>query len=402
MTELSSEFTEAAPAAPASDAAPTDGASLHDIQLNTARDLLSKLGGSGDDQKVPDGADGAGNADEPEKGDRARGPDGKFAAKPEDQPDGGSEKAADDKPLDPERPAPGYVDKAVKDHWSALPPDVQKAVADRTLKDRQTISNLGNQLKSYEPFGNVVRQHNDYFRSAGLHPAQVVDNLIQWDSYMKGDVPTGLAKLGASYGMDARGAQALIGHLVNAYGLDPSLRDYAGGQGQPSTMPAEVQSRIDRLEQIITKQNEQLRGVQDRVVGREQAAWNAEYTNTVGTIEQFANDNPEFDRLGREINRQAAILLTDDPSISPDRLLKEAYERARYVDPDSRARLVAQQAAADRAKDNEAAKKQQAAAHTANARRVTASNVRGQPPVSQPVANVRDAQNEVLRKFGMA
>lgn len=261
------------------------------------------------------------------------------------------------------RPASWSADKDAV--WESLSPDAREHVAKREQEAHKAISQLGETVKRLEPIGRLLEQHRDTFQSKGLTYDQGLSQL-----------------LAAQRALDQNPAAA-IRQIAQAYNVD--IGSLASGQDQPNAVVAQLQGQINTL----TRQLQEFRSHAEHQA-------RAEAQTKLGTIEQaidtFAADKPDFEDLAADIEMLLPALRQANPKASFEQLIADAYEKARWSNPESRKRLIdADQKAQEKARV-EAARK---AAEDAKAAGVL--NVGGQPSANQP-ADLDDMLRGIVRR----
>lgn len=261
------------------------------------------------------------------------------------------------------RPASWSADKDAV--WESLSPDAREHVAKREQEAHKAISQLGETVKRLEPIGRLLEQHRDTFQSKGLTYDQGLSQL-----------------LAAQRALDQNPAAA-IRQIAQAYNVD--IGSLASGQDQPNAVVAQLQGQINTL----TRQLQEFRSHAEHQA-------RAEAQTKLGTIEQaidtFAADKPDFEDLAADIELLLPALRQANPKASFEQLIADAYEKARWSNPESRKRLIdADQKAQEKARV-EAARK---AAEDATAAGVL--NVGGQPSANQP-ADLDDLLRGIVRR----
>jgi len=270
-----------------------------------------------------------------------------------DQPETASSEPAKEKPaID----APQSWSAEMKAKFAALPPDVRAYVAERDKDTFRQISRMGEQVKSHEPLRAVAEQHADYLRQIGRTPESALDEVIR-----------------VSQSLD-RNPAGVIAELAQRYRVN--LQALAAGQPQ---LPPQ-QQRAPQLEP------EQVRGELRRLM-QEQAVLTA--------IDNFKKDAPDFKTLETRIAGNAAAIREVNPDLSPEQVLKQAYDDARWGDPTIRERILADQ----RKKDEEQAKAEQEK-QVKEAKRHQALNQRGSVVASPVKGTWEDTlRNEVEKRI---
>lgn len=220
--------------------------------------------------------------------------------------------------------APSSWRANVREHFNALPPEVQDEILRREGDIHKGIEGYKQDAEYGRGLKNVLSQYENDFSQFGVTAPQAVQNLLQTEKTLRTGTPD--QKL------------AIISSLVQDYGIpiealvsdDGQVRDTAKQQSA-------LMSRISQLEQQLHGQASQQRQVVDR--------------ETSDIISRFASDpaNVYFEDVREEMGRLLSNGLAND--------IKEAYEKATWSRSDIRAVILTQQqkeAEAQRQKDNAA------------------------------------------------
>ncbi len=296
---------------------------------------------------------------------KAREEDGKFAAK-DGKP---AEKVDEAKPVEapkveavPVVPAPASWKKEAAAEWAKLPPTVQQYVAQRETEAHSAISELGQYAKRMQPIGEVIQPHVDRIRAAGDNPAGYVQKLFAADQWLARDPVGAIKALAQNYQVD-----------LNAIADPFSI----GADPHQQQMTAQLNAAWQEIDQL----KRQLGDTHQRVVGRESHEQQIRQSSYEHTVSAFAADKPDFGDLADDIEHAIPAIRRSNPNLSPQEMLKEAYERARWANPTTRTKLIETQRAEAEKKRFEEAK---TAANTA--RRSAAINVNGSAPIGKQMS----------------
>lgn len=299
--------------------AETEAPSIDD----TIRDTLRQI------RERDEGADSAA-PDEP--ADAAPGPGrdakGKFKARAETAPDLALPEATEAEPAVELPPPPNSWRKEVAAHWGALPPEVRSEIERREADFHKGIE----QYKEAAAFGQAARQiiapYEGTIRSLGMTPDRAVGELLAADHRLR-------------YGQPGE-KLAYFAQLAQHYGID--LNQVAQQPQAAPTDPgvAALQQQVQALGAYL--QHQQLLGQQ-----QERASLDSE-------IQRFAAD-PAHGHFETVRNDMAALIQAGLAAT-----LEEAYERAIYANPATRAAVLEQQAKAQREESTKRAQAAKAAA----------------------------------------
>jgi hypothetical protein len=282
-----------------------------------------------------------------------RGPDGRFAPKlpdlkglPADKqsPPGQSPTEAKGQAAKPATPAPMSWPPEIKAKWETLPPDVQSVVDKREREAHTKITTLGNQVAAWRPVSETVERFRGDFERAGM------------------DVPGGIEALLNANRMLNENPAAAIHKLAQTYGVD--LTSLVTGQPRDAQTAALMAELRDLRAQVAETSS--------RVGQRERQEADHRMNDLIGRIDKFAEGKSDWDALHDDVITNIQIIKRNNPALSADEVLQQAYDRAGWANPDVRARrLEAEQKAAAEKQQKEAIERAQ------KARNASAVNVRG-------------------------
>ena len=275
---------------------------------------------------------------------RERSEDGKFAPKdgktaPADKLEADA-KPVDAKPPEPEKqaepakpvvPPPNSWSKEAKADWDKLPPQVQEHIAQREAQSHKAISELGQFAKAYEPIHETLLEHAERIRASGKDYVTYNADLYRADAALERD-PVGFIKMVA----EAKGID--LAALTDPFAI-PST------DAQSQQITAQLNAALHRVEHL----ERQLADTRQRVVGRETEEQQARQSALEAEVSSFAADKADWGDLVSEIFPEVQRIRSAKPNLSAKEILQEAYERARWANPATRSKLLAeQQAEADR------------------------------------------------------
>lgn len=277
---------------------------------------------------------------------------GRFAAK--DKPDGAeppADQVSDQNPVEGEvKPPIAAIDAPLswsaemKAKWANVPPEVQPYVAQREAEAHKRISELGQQVKAFEPF----QKHFEPLRQAAARNGASADQ--------------GLERLLAANEFLDRDPARAIQWLAEAYGVD--LFSAAPAEGDKSDYIRSLESRLERAERLASESH-------SKVTARERSEQEREQASIASSITEFAKDKPHFEAVRTHM---AGLMQT-----GVAQTLQEAYEMAVYANPETRKTLLEEQRKAeDERREKERAKKAEEAKRGAslNAKSTAASPAR--------------------------
>lgn len=256
----------------------------------------------------------------------------------------------------PAKPAPGSWPKEVREHFGALPADVQDYVIKREADVSRVINQYSMKAKQYDQLAGTLAPFEPILRADGLEPTGVISGLMNTYQTLRNAAPHQKA--------------AAVAQLINQFGVDLSLISEDGQQSGNSAYDPAVYDKLNRLEQQLLQ----------RQHAEEQAAQHEVAT----TIEQFKQNAPHFEA----VQAHMGALLQNGAAKD----LQDAYDQACWAIPEVRATLLGQQ---------EAKRREEAAAKVAAAKKAAVVNIptRGTLPPSAPTGSMDDTMREVLRRM---
>lgn len=317
-----------------------------------------------------------GSQDEPEteeqKAERARDEKGRFAAKEaaqEQKPEAAQEAPVQAQP-DPVA-APITVPPEVqrlglrKDEAEAFAQaseQVKAAFIRRSEEMHRGIEQFREKAQFGDQMTQAIQPYAQTIQSLGVHPAVAVQKLMAADHSLR-------------YGSPEQKMQ-MIATIARDYGVDLS-----GGIPEAPRVDPNVSALQQQVQQLTGWIQEQKHGEERR----QMETLNSE-------IHRFASDpaNKHFEAVKQDMAGllQAGIVQT----------LQEAYDRAVYANPATRAQMLAEQQA-----QVEAKRKADIAAKAQEAKRAAAVNVarRGSQPAKRPVGTMEDTIRAEAERLGV-
>ncbi|NBS94014.1 MAG: hypothetical protein EBT27_09860, partial [Betaproteobacteria bacterium] len=279
-----------------------------------------------------------------------------------------------EQPKAPAIPAPQSWSADAKAKWAQLPPDVQQIVARREVEAHTAISELGAKAKAYDSVHEVIAPHMDRIRQANEHPATYVRNLFVADQMLERD------------------AVGFIKYIAQQKGIDLASLSDPFAQQDPQTSQWEARNHALQAEIVALKQ--QLDQIGHKVIGREQAEQQSQLNHYVKMINDFAATKADWSEIGAQTMAfSIRQVQADNPDLPPQDVIQQAYDRARWANPATRQKLLAEQQAEAEAKRLDAAKKA-----ASQARRAGAINVNGSTMPAAARASLDDDLRAIWRR----
>ena len=267
----------------------------------------------------------------------------------------------------PETTAPEAFSKEAKASWAKVPPTVQAAILKRETDTAKGVEELKNKYKDIDtaltPHMNAIRQH-------GHTPGQAVNQLFSWFQALSANPDVAFPALAKSFGYD-------LAKFVQAQQAQPAATDPNAQQAQPAgAIPPELQKYITDLQA-------ELNGIKQsfgkELVGLKSTFQQQNDAKTQEILSTWSKDKPHFEEvrgLMAQLIQSGAIPIKNEQVD-----LDGAYQMALYAHPDVRAKVLAEQQAAQQAeaKAKAAALKKQQEEQAVKARRAGSSLGGGAP-----------------------
>ena len=326
-------FAPEATSAPAAEPAPASQAQVDTVKANaqaSTRSLEDELGDIFDKNNAPAAAKAA--------------PDAQPVS---DQPEKAEPEPAQSSPA---IAAPHSWSAEAKADWAKLPPTAQAYIAQRESEAHKAITQAGNELKTFQPLRQAFDQSQGYYPQG--QEANFVASLMQANAALHHD-PVGTLKQLAEY-----------------YRVDPA--QLTGQKQQPATDTVDDLFRDPRLDKevmpLVQTMAQRVQQLEGQLTARQRAETEARQADASKAIAEFSKDKPDFADLHDDIVREVSLM---NPRMPMEKRLAEAYDRARWANPENRQRIL------DEQRRTEAEKTQkEAAAKQAEAKKHASMNVR--------------------------
>lgn len=264
----------------------------------------------------------------------------------------GAEKEAADK-LEAEkeslstRPAPASWAKDKHEVWNKLPADAQEYVETREKQMREGVQVIAKDAEYGRGMNQAIAPFKSLIQAQGLDDVKAVSYLLNAHHILTNAPP--------------EQRQAYAQRMLSSYGIDVARSQQDGAQSQ-------------QVDPVVRDLQQQVRQMQGQLTQGQQAAYEARSQQVAGEVTSFANDeaHPYFDECSDEIVAQ----------INAGLPLQEAYDRAVWANPVTRAKEIARQTA-----DNEAKFKARAKEQAIAAKSTRKTNLNGRDTLRKPTAS---------------
>jgi DNA repair exonuclease SbcCD ATPase subunit len=259
----------------------------------------------------------------------------------------------------------------MKAKFAALPPDVQAYAVQRDSEANKRISELGQVQKTFEPVRSTLERYSPLFEANGVTYEAGLQNLLSVAAALQSDAPNAIREIARRHGVDLR-------ELAGAAPAD---------DGQPDS--AELRS----VKQELAELRRHVAETSNRVVSREQAEQQAQVSSLTSAIETFASDKPDFDKIEADIAGLIPAIKAANPGLDHKAILEQAYERAIWANPETRARRLEADAKAQA--DRQA---KEARERAEKAKKSASINVKGDVVNGNSPRSVDDDLREIAAK----
>lgn len=224
--------------------------------------------------------------------------------------------------------------------WDGLAPDVQDQFLLREKQMQEGFQRIRGDFDFGKQMREVFAPYRQTLQAAGVNEAQATQYLLSAHHKLSTSTPSERA--------------ALFADLARQYGVDL-------GQQAPTAAP----------NQDIQFLRQQVEMLQNTVLTEKQAAQQVAQQKVMTEVEAFAKAHPDFDEVADDI----AMLIKANPGLN----LQDAYDRAKWANPTTRAKEQARSQAALEKKLREnarldALKAEKAASATIRSRDTTAAS----------------------------
>lgn len=279
-------------------------------------------------------------------------------------PDQPSNEAPEPAQSSPAIAAPNSWSAEYQSKWNALPPELQKYVAEREGQTHAKITQQGAELRTFQPIRQVLDTFKGYYQQG--QEAHFLHSLAYANAALHQD-PIGTLKA-----------------LAEHYGVNPAQIAGQGTAQQPAASdPVEDLFRDPRIEKQINPEIQNLKGVVQQLYGqitaREQAEQQKAKSHAEDVITEFAKDKPHWGDLEDDVTHEVALIRKSEPNLPMQDVLAKAYDRAQWANPAIRQRILDDQ----RKTEQEKAKKE-TAQQAAEAKKHADMNVRTGAAASTP------------------
>jgi hypothetical protein len=208
--------------------------------------------------------------------------------------------------------APRSWSAAVREHWSAVPPEVQAFIAKRENEIARTLQAATEHRRIAERFHQVVAPYQPIIQAEGRRdPFEAVDGLLKTVAVLQVGTPQQKA--------------TRMANLVSHYGIDIQLLDHALAGTAP-----QQSAELKQVEEMLNQRLAPVDNLLQRVNHAEQRREQALNQSIDAELDQFRGTNPEF---FEDVRLQMADLMDLYAARNQPLSLADAYKLACQIDP---------------------------------------------------------------------
>lgn len=193
-----------------------------------------------------------------------------------------------------------------KAQWAALPPAIQTAVLKREQEASNGFAQYSEKVKAYEQALSPVAQEA---QRRGMNLTDGIKRLLDGNTFIEQQPAEAILWLAQKHGLD----------LAQLATNPPAFQQPARSEAIiPPQFVQHVSNLEERLNSILMDQN-------------------------MSAVEQFAQANPHYTDVEDQLPAIMRELTASNPSLKGSALLQQAYDRAIWLNPDVRGKLIAEQ-----------------------------------------------------------
>lgn len=235
-------------------------------------------------------------------------------------------------PAEAEIPAPESLPKELKAEWDKAPAAIKQAFIKREQDMAHGVQELRNR---YSLIDQAISPHTDALRQMNATPGEAVNRMFLWFKALAGKPADAFPALAQSMGIDWTKLTA------------PKVAGQAPVEGQPGAstgapeIPEPVRQYVGSLENQIKEMQQYVQQIGGRFGNVEHTINEQNQARTVENLSIWSKDKPYFQEVRQEMGRliETGMVPLKDGQVDLD----TAYERAIYLNPTVRAKVLAEQ-----------------------------------------------------------
>jgi hypothetical protein len=206
----------------------------------------------------------------------------------------------------------------MKAKWATLPPDVQAYASQREGEAHKRISELGQQVKAFEPFQRVYEPLRQAAARNGTTPDQGLERLLAANEFLDRD------------------PASAIKWLAEAYGVNLGSQQTTQEPGQESGEVRALKAEIGQLKRMVGE-------TASKVTARERSEQEQTRASLDKLVSDFSKDKTDLTEIESDFVAHISAIRHAEPDLAHEKVLEKAYEAARWANPGTRAKMLAEQ-----------------------------------------------------------
>ena len=227
-------------------------------------------------------------------------------------------------------PAPESLPKEVKAEWDKTPPAIQAAFVKREADMAKGVEELKSR---YSLIDQAIAPHNDALRQMNATPGEAVNRMFLWFKALAGSPQQAFPELAKSMGIDWT-------RLITPQGQAQEAAQ-GTGSGTPPEIPEPVKAYVGTLENQVKQLTQYVQQIGNRFGSVEQNLNTQNEARTKENLNIWSTGKTYFEDVRQDMARliETGIVPLKDGQVDLD----TAYERAIYLNPEVRAKVLAEQ-----------------------------------------------------------
>jgi hypothetical protein len=236
-------------------------------------------------------------------------PDGEQGTTQPNDGSSGPETATDAPEGEGDAPPASWT-KEAKQEWAYLSPTARAEIQRREREVQTALSQTSDARK----LGDALNPYIEQMKAAGVAPAEYVGNLLSWNAALRVQPAQAIAALSQQFIGDAASARQVVKALAERFGLDEWDMGSSSERGDPQA-------------------SQQIVSLEHRLRQQELAAAQREWADFTAAK---SGDGKPAHPYADECKAEMADAIRANPNLS----YAEAYERAKWINPGVRQRIL--------------------------------------------------------------
>src|ERR1700722_1517600 len=309
---------------------------------------------------------------------------GRFGERPAKGQEAASAEVTPEKPAAPAVAAPASLPKEAAAEWEKTPPAIQAAFVKREADMAKGVEELKGR---YALIDQAIAPHNDALRQMNATPGEAVNRMFLWFKALAGNPVNSFPELAKSMGINWDQLVAARSDNTSQQPQQPQQPQGTAAGGAPE-IPEPLKNYVGNLERQVAQLGQFVQQNIQQLGGRfgsiEQNLNSQNEARTRENLSIWSKGKDYFEEVRQDMAKliETGIVPLKDGQVDLD----TAYERAIYLNPEVRAKVLAAQQQANQ-------QVQQTAAAATTAANQSQVNRARKASVSLPSASTPGAGN---------